>query len=195
MGQWYSVYVEGVAIRNGCNFSQLLEAIRKTIEADNISTDCTQLILSSENERELIESIYGPYHAPHSSLDELDCEWGSNDEPNDWNANFHGSYGWEGFMYECFKAMAPYLATGCTLSVYPDEGGWHLEVQEDGSALETEEPEREIKFIVVDDDDYECLRDGWANPLLFNTEDDAQDYILDQGLVGRFHVEEYEVED
>ena len=44
----------------------------------------------------------------------------------DWlYADFDACYGWEGVMMDAFEAIAPYLADGSVIKIYPDSGCDH----------------------------------------------------------------------
>ena len=44
-------------------------------------------------------------------------------ENKEWRyADFDASYGWESVMMDAFEAIAPYLANGSVIKIYPDSG-------------------------------------------------------------------------
>lgn len=140
MGQWYSVYLENLKLKEG-RLPELLAAVKNYVTGpdSNIWDAGRDSICSQTTMKGIVEDIYGPFNV--IKYDDDRC-W--EDEEN-WHATFHGSYGWENVMYQNFKIMAPYLEAGACISCYPDEAGWHLVVQPDGSVAEEEEPEEEYE--------------------------------------------------
>lgn len=126
MGQYYSIKVIAKA-KEG----KEMELIGKTGEfvsnRGRIDDKCLGKILSQNTTEGLIESIFGPFEANPE-----DAHW----KDGEWLAGFHGSYGWEPFMYETFEAMAPYLEAGSKLICRCESPSWTLIVSDDGLAIE-----------------------------------------------------------
>lgn len=51
---------------------------------------------------------------------------------------FDSSYSWNGVMEEWFRAVAPSLAPGSEIEVWPDSGSWKCVVTEGGGVEQTE---------------------------------------------------------
>ena len=47
-----------------------------------------------------------------------------------YSSSFDAPYCWETYLYEAFKAMAPYLEDSSFIKVYPDEGSWKVTAKE-----------------------------------------------------------------
>lgn len=65
------------------------------------------------------------------------------DEPGHYTSDFDASYGWEGVMTEAFQAIAPALADGSRLEIYPD-AGMHTLLKQDGRVWHSYEENVEL---------------------------------------------------
>lgn len=168
MGQYYTVAFATPTIRKNTTEEALVAAMHDWASKTSMSEDSRKVMMAAVTVRDLVEAIFGPYvPTREQSYDPgYDYGWDINN-PDEWTASFHGSYGWESLMYEAFKVMGLYLEEGSYLSCYPDSGSWTLVVQSDGSVLEQdidcdeddEDEEGPDKFEIMNDyfDSYETI--------------------------------------
>ena len=118
MGQCYSVDLR-VRFRDEDGAKKALQAKLDRHEEDrvcyNLDHFTGELGLSTDNLHDLMGIFFGG--------------WKGKLEPSttdDWQyADFDASYGWEGVMMDAFEEIAPYLADGSVIKIYPDSGCDH----------------------------------------------------------------------
>lgn len=126
MGQCYSVRVKAKA-KEGMHRDIGKAICEFASNRETMDRNCADKIIAQKSLKGAIEAIFGPYEPEPG-----DAYW----KGDEWFAFFHGSYGWEGVMYDAFMAMAPYLEPGSEMSCKPDGRRWTLTVSEDGSVSE-----------------------------------------------------------
>lgn len=118
MGQCYSVNLR-VRFRDEDGAKKALQAKLDRHEEDHVNYNLDhftgELGLSTDNLHDLMGIFFGG--------------WKGKLEPSttdDWEyADFDASYGWEGVMINAFEEIAPYLADGSVIKIYPDSGCDH----------------------------------------------------------------------
>ena len=118
MGQCYSVEIKA-RFRDEDGAKKALQAKLDRHEEDfvnyNLDHFTGELGLSTDNLHDLMGIFFGG--------------WKGKLEPSttdDWEyADFDASYGWESLMMDAFEVIAPYLADGSVIKIYPDSGCDH----------------------------------------------------------------------
>lgn len=119
MGQCYSVEIKA-RFRDEEGAKKALQAKlgRHEEEHVNYSLDhfTGELGLSTDNLHDLMGIFFGGWKG------KLETCPGD----KDWvYADFDASYGWESLMMDAFEKIAPYLADGSVIKIYPDSGCDH----------------------------------------------------------------------
>ena len=118
MGQCYSVEIKA-RFRDEDSAKKALQAKLDRHEEEHVNYSLDhftgELGLSTDNLHDLMGIFFGG--------------WKGKLEPSttdDWEyADFDASYGWESLMMDAFEVIAPYLADGSVIKIYPDSGCDH----------------------------------------------------------------------
>ena len=118
MGQCYLVELK-VKFRDDAGAKKALQAKLDRHEEDHVNYNLDhftgELGLSTDNLHDLMGIFFGG--------------WKGKLEPSttdDWQyADFDASYGWESLMMDAFEEIAPFLADGSVIKIYPDSGCDH----------------------------------------------------------------------
>lgn len=118
MGQCYSVELK-VRFTDEDGAKKALQAKLDRHEEEHVCYNLDhftgELGLSTDNLHDLMGIFFGG--------------WKGKLEPSttdDWEyADFDASYGWERVMMDAFEEIAPYLADGSVIEIYPDSGCDH----------------------------------------------------------------------
>ena len=123
MGQCYSVEIKA-RFRDEDGAKKALQAKLDRHEEEHVCYNLDhftgELGLSIDNLHDLMGIFFGGWNGKLETCPD-DKEWEF--------ADFDASYGWEGLMMDAFEVIAPYLADGSELKIYPDSGCDHVTVR------------------------------------------------------------------
>ena len=119
MGQCYSVEIKA-RFRDEDGAKKALQAKLDRHEEDHVNYNLDhftgELGLSTDNLHDLMGIFFGGWGGKLTP-----CP-----EPDEWEyADFDASYGWESLMMDAFEEIAPYLADGSEIKIWPDSGYDH----------------------------------------------------------------------
>lgn len=119
MGQCYSVELK-VRFTDEDGAKRALQAKLDRHEAERVNYNLDhfkgELGLSTDNLHDLMGIFFGGWKGRLETAP-ADKTWEY--------ADFDASYGWESIMMEAFEVIAPYLADGSVIKIYPDSGCDH----------------------------------------------------------------------
>jgi hypothetical protein len=118
MGQCYSIEIKA-RFRDEDGAKKALQAKLDRHEEEHVAYNLPhfteELGMSTDNLHDLMGIFFGG--------------WKGKLEPSttdDWEyADFDASYGWESLMMDAFETIAPYLADGSEIKIWPDSGCDH----------------------------------------------------------------------
>ena len=118
MGQCYSVEIKArFTDEDGAKkaLQAKLDRHEEEYVAYNLPHFTEELGMSTDNLHDLMGIFFGGWKGKlePSTTDEWEY------------ADFDASYGWESVMMEAFEVIAPYLADGSVIKIYPDSGCDH----------------------------------------------------------------------
>ena len=121
MGQCYSVQIKAV-FRDEDGAKKALQAKLDRHEEDHVNYNLDhftgELGLSTDNLHDLMGIFFGGWKGK--------LETAPAPGYRDWLfADFDASYGWESLMMDAFEVIAPYLADGSVIEIWPDSGCDH----------------------------------------------------------------------
>ena len=119
MGQCYSIEIKA-RVRDEDGAKKALQAKLDRHEEDHVNYNLDhftgELGLSTDNLHDLMGIFFGGWKGKLETCPG-DKEWEY--------ADFDASYGWESLMMDAFEEIAPYLADGSVIKIYPDSGCDH----------------------------------------------------------------------
>ena len=119
MGQCYSVELK-VRFTDEQGAKKALQAKLDRHEEEHVSYNLPhftdELGMSLDSLHDLMGIFFGGWNGRLTPAPD-DREWEY--------ADFDACYGWEGVMTDAFETIAPYLADGSVIKIYPDSGCDH----------------------------------------------------------------------
>lgn len=118
MGQCYSVEIKA-RFRDEDSAKKALQAKLDRHEEEHVCYNLDhfkELGIGTDNLHDLMGIFFGGWKGKLETCPG-DKEWEY--------ADFDASYGWESIMMEAFEVIAPYLADGSVIKIYPDSGCDH----------------------------------------------------------------------
>ena len=112
MGQTYTVELKNIKVKNEPDLVKRSNEYFKSIDVAN-----KEKFINLKTFDEVLSAVF-------PNLE--------NGKVASYFADFDASYGWESVMYEWFEAVAPDLAEGSSIEVWPDSGSWGLVVNSSG---------------------------------------------------------------